>query len=312
MPALDYVSIPGKIGLSYSKLKLLRQCPRKFELQELEGFGDTFSSVDTDFGHVVAAGIQSLFATEGNLPLSLTFALSHWNQGIDDEKPRDNKSLWTAIYSIEYFYNTHYQELISLGYRYWEPGIETFFLVHLSDRFFYQGHIDLILLNPKGELEIIEIKTTSYATTEYHWTNSDQTLGYSTALPFIADKYNLPYSDTLTYIIQDTRKIFDPEYNNGFIFLPLTKTNTDRIQWLQSILVRTLELDLYLEHKLFPKEGSSCYSFFRPCKFFGTCNLSTSSIESAMFRHQQYIAKPIEEVTCVVELDKLAEFMYAA
>lgn len=305
MAKLDYVSIPGKLGLSYSKLNLLSACPRKFELQEIQNCGESFSSVDTDYGHFVGAGIQGLFQFSGNLPRALVYAFSFWNQELDAIKPRDNKYLGTAVRAVEYFAEVYYPSLLSSGYRYWPHGIETFFLIHLTEKYFFQGHVDLILLNPEGALELFEIKTSTYAIHEFSWANSSQTNGYLAMLPFLAQKYNLPFSTRVNYLIQNPKEIFNPDESCGYKILPFDKTVEDGIEWVQSTLLRTIQLDSYFEYNLFPKEGKSCYEFYRPCQFFGVCGLRSLSPETT----SRYAIKDISSIEIVVTLDQLLNYL---
>lgn len=305
MPKLAYVNIPNKVGLSYSKLGTLHQCPRKFKIQELQGMKESFSTPATNFGHLLAGGIQLLFQT-GSIERAVVGMMAHWEFGLDGGDPKSKRTLGMATYSLQIFYANHYPEISEE----WEFfGEELFFLLMLTDEYFYQGHIDLVLKNKfTGALRVVEIKTTTFNLTEGHWVNSDQTGGYQVVMRAIAKKHGCIVDPEVLYIVIDPRKVLDFEADNGYQFFTFHKGYTAGATFLQNLFTDIEHLQGMKARDFYPMRGGACMDWNRSCSFLGTCDMKSLDILYGS-SNNAYADLPIEEVEYVLEAEEVINYL---
>lgn len=257
--------------LSYSILQTLHACPRKYELETVQGVtAEEDENIDFAMGHAVGHGIQqALLGKERDSIILEMFLL--WYVDLELANFRKGKSFWHAVMAVDKF--------IAIKDEYfagWEvavfnnkPAIELNFKIEILGGYAYQGHIDLVLHHPETDAyKILEIKTTSFNNLhEAVYKNSAQALGYSIVLDQIApgvSNYEVTYLAYKTGVKE--YEVFD------FI-----KSSLSRAVWIKQLLLDLDIIEHYKREGFFPMRGESCYSFFRPCKYFGICELSNSA-----------------------------------
>jgi PD-(D/E)XK nuclease superfamily len=258
--------------LSYSVRLTLHSCPRRFILDKATAAPEEQDdNPDFLFGHSVAAGVQSYIAF-GDRERALLDAFLAWNGSLDTIKEKSKKSVWFAIGAVESFIAMRASLLAG-----WEvamidgkPAVELAFAVDLQNGYHYLGHIDLILVNTAtGQFMVLELKTTSFnAISEASYKNSDQAIGYSIVLDSLAKRMGIDSTNYMVlYLVYKTGS---QEYET----LPFLKSRADRASWLHDLLVDCLVADMYKQQQHYPMRGESCFSFFRPCEYFGICNIA--------------------------------------
>ena len=293
---IEIVTLPsGEIDprlryLSHSGRLLLHTCPRKFQLAKLNS--DTIAidpikagetSVTFAYGHAVGTGIQSVLEDKPEGQCIIETALA-WDTDPLAETPRQNKSLWTAIYAIQQFYTMYkqgYLEDFELVHYEGKPAVELSFKVSLPDSFYYRGFVDVVLRNKKtGEILVLELKTSSGAANPASYKNSGQAVGYSVVLDKMFPGIS---SYSVLYLVYETQT---------YKFVPMTfgKSLLQRALWLQELYVETRKLILYHELGTFPIHGESCYSWYRECEYLGLCQMDTAHLT------KQLTTKVVEEV----------------
>lgn len=306
---LGYVMEKGKITLSFSRTETLHKCPRKFLLKELKGKRSRSPSIDTAYGHAMGAGIQELFRS-GSLERAWLAAGAAWDY-VEYEDPwgkKKDKSFWMCLWSLELFSLNVWpsiSEEYELAYLEGTPGIELFVYLDLGTKYSYQVHIDLVLRNKlTGALCVGEIKTSGMRQQEANWGNADQTAGYYAIIEALSDRLGLPFEPTVIYIVQETGKQLDFDLNSGFHIFPYTKSKDTSLDFLRTQIANTEIIDMYLESNYFPKRGSACIEYSRPCEFYGTCDLSSSQLYIED-EGESYESLSLEDVHYFVTTDQL-------
>lgn len=275
--------------LSYSSLLTLHNCPRQFQLDKLNPRSTDDESTTFAFGHCLGLGVQLCF--EGKSEEEIVFAIfRQWSLDIFEENEKRHESLWLAIHAVQKFIGMRRAGFLAeweLVYYNGRPACELSFVINFQDGFRYRGFVDAVLRNRiSGVIAVLEVKTTSLNDIdEAVYKNSAQAIGYSIVLDAIFPELSsyevlyLPYK----------KKAREYELR------PYTKSYLQRALWIQELLLDIETIKLYVNSEVFPMRGENCYSFFRQCKYFGTCTLSTN-----------YLTKPLDEKT----VDKIAAEEY--
>jgi hypothetical protein len=157
------------------------------------------------------------------------------------------------------------------------PAIELQFRILLENDYVYEGHIDLIIRHKHtGVYAILELKTSGFR--DVHdaiYANSDQALSYSIVLDKLVDgeaqsSYQVFY---LVYTSPDQK----------WVLRSYPKEVKRRFDWINNI-VRAAEIIEYYHSAAedgipYPTNGSACYEYFTPCRYFGVCHYDNSSLE---------------------------------
>jgi hypothetical protein len=307
---LGYVIEPDKITLSFSRNETLRKCPRKFLLREIQQRRSNIPSIDTAYGHAFGTGLQEMFRT-GSIERTFVAAAAAWDfhEFEDPWGKKKDKSLWMCLWSLELFHNFYYPQIseeYQLAYVDGKPGIELFVYIDMGERYSYQVHIDLVLQNKlTSALCVAEIKTSGMNQQEANWGNADQTAGYYAILDCLSKKLGVPFEPTVIYIVQKTGEQLDPNKDYGFHIFPYAKTADTALDFVRTLMCDAQQIDLYLSSKYFPKRGSNCVEYGRPCEFYGTCDLESSQDTSLAGEGTNYESLAMEDVDFVVDLDEL-------
>jgi hypothetical protein len=254
---------------SYSQLQVLHACPRKLQLNKYnaETTEEVQEQVHFAFGHSVGAGVQNWFITK-KLHVAQFNSFMAWTIGFFSEIRKKKKSIWEAGIAVEKFV-----EFWAINMEDWEvlvlpngkPAIELSFSLDCGNGYKHYSHVDVVLRHKDtGEVAVLELKTTGLASAEEAvYANSSQALGYSivldTLFPGIAsyEVFHAVYSST----------------DRSWSFLPFLKTVAHKAEWIKDLLLDHATMDKYEELKFYPKRGESCFSFFRRCEYFGSCNI---------------------------------------
>lgn len=315
MAKLSYINRPGQINLSYSRLQTLHECPRKFQIQELNGHSpdrdDKYSIMHFAYGHAVAAGIQALFSGHSISRAKLA-AVTEYNLKNLWQNDKNNKRLETVFMAIDKFV-----QWIEAGpLKDWEiarfrtpdgkvvQAIELDFYIQLAEGANYQGHIDIVLYNRSANLfMVLELKTGSYYK-ESAYRNSTQTLGYSLITDYIIDnsegllhienKESARASNTVLYLMWETSTL-------QFHTLPLSQSGVAKAEFIQELLFDVATIESMKKINFFPKRGGSCSGKFgTQCRYYGSCDLhSLRNTVRAVNRNYAEVGSATIEVSVV-------------
>ena len=266
--------------ISYSSLQTFHTCPRKYQLQKLQADAteDSFDeSVTFLFGHIVGEGIQLVLQglPEEKIIFKLFLA---WKLDLFAEDAKRMKSFWYAITAVQSFISLRNAGLLSgyeLYYHNGIPAVEFSFKISLPEDFYYRGHVDAVLVHSEtGEVLVLEVKTSSATTINpAAYKNSAQAVGYSIVLDSLFPSLS---SYKVCYLVYKTKSL---EFEAPFEF---TKTHLQRALWLNELLLDTKTILMYEEAGTYPMRGENCLEFFRECKYFNICTLSTSHLSSPL------------------------------
>jgi hypothetical protein len=279
---------------SYSKLGGLHECPRRYELDELDAnkpLADVLADLRAEgginlhfaFGHAVGAGIQT-YAVTNNLTAAQFAAFLAWKAPYEEELfdkrgGHTGKSLAHALHAVEKFAVFWQRELYDfevVRLPNGKPATELSFAVDFENGYYHFGHIDTVLRSKStGKLAVWEGKTTGFEfVDEAMYANSTQALSYSVVVDALASEASAVGTDyEVLYIVFSSK-------TRGFTLLPFGKTKTQRAEWLQDILLDHASISNYRRLNFFPKRGESCYnySFRSRCRWFGQCTMSNESL----------------------------------
>lgn len=271
---------PNLKKLSHSSRNTLHGCARKYELYKLAPqLGvetDVSGDIHLDFGKVLGAAVQDYLIHE-DINHAYMNAFMGWKEIIDLEDSnilKAKKTFWHILYALDKFVFVrktafgHYK----LAYINNRPATELGFSIDCGDGFFYRGFVDAVLIHQvKKKLVVLECKSTkSYTVNEASFKHSGQALGYSVTLDHLAPLLDFP--------VESSYEVFYPVYKTlpyEWEILPFTKNNTQRARWIKDLLDDKQSVIRYAEEGYFPMRGEHCYSFFRQCPYFGTCEMST-------------------------------------
>lgn len=268
---------------SYSSRASLQSCARKYQLSKYGVASneeqDLNSQITFSFGSVVGLGVQLAWQDKSIEEITWEMFLA-WEVLPTDESTKHSKSLWLAVSAIRNLISLRESGFLSeWRLLYWQgkPAVELSYIVDLGDGFNDRGFVDLVLENIRtGEVMVVECKTDSTKTiSQAKYGNSTQALGYSVVLDCIKPGLN---SFTVLYLIYRTELM-------EWLPLPIVKNSLTKAEWLNTVLLTKLTLELYEKFKFYPREGSKCNTMFGDCKYYGICNLSDT-----------LLLKPITEV----------------
>lgn len=268
-------------NLSYSSLLTLHSCPRKYQLYKLQSTPDEedpFSAKSTNvtfaYGHAVGTGIQLVLEGKSEEEVIWQTYLN-WYPDLEDRNDKQNKNFYAAIIAIKRFIglrNQGFLEGYELAIYNGNPATELGFCISFPDGFRYRGFVDAVLQhNITGKVLVLEIKTTSIKWLDAAmYKNSAQAIGYSIVLDAIfptLSSYEVMYLPYMTH-----KGEYEP--------MPFNKSYLQRAQWIQELLLDVEMIKMYEAASIYPMHGESCFNFYRPCEYFGTCTLSTAHIAS--------------------------------
>lgn len=321
---LDY-SAEGVRALSYSKLECLHRCPRKFQIEnEFRVNTGRRKSVTFSYGHAVGMGIQAT-AEGDSLDRVILRTWLAWDLPLDEEgtlsEQRALKSPWFAIDAAERWYADVHDERKS-DLRGWKvaqlpdpnnegefiSGVELTFTIDCGGGFVYDGHIDLLLINEEEtKFKVLELKTSG--SNQLHaamYKNSLQAVGYSVVIDKAAEALGISSAYDVLYEIYQTKQ-------QKYTALPFVKSHAHRTIFLANLVSDINTIMAYEEQEYYPVNGSSCYSFFRPCEYFDVCHLSDDALRRMANSNEEEVFETNEEsfATFSFTLEDLLEIQEA-
>lgn len=258
--------------ISYSSSLTLHTCPRKYQLDKLRAIVDAPEipgSIHFAFGHAVGAGIQEAFREGVVLQDCYLAAFLAWDFPLLEEMEKQRKSFWYALHAIDAAWHLA-ANLKSEG---WElahfagvPAVEFSFRVEFPNGYRYRAYVDIILYNPRtGKYKIVEVKTTGSTWLDAAmYGNSAQALSYAIVLDWLVKDYS---SYDVLYLVYKAKT---QEWES----LPFTKTRLVKSEWIRNVLIDCETVERFTAENYFPKHGESCFDYYKPCEYFGTCGYS--------------------------------------
>lgn len=271
---------PNLKMMSHSSDDLWAKCNRKYELYKLMPGIKRASDEHLDFGSIVGLGTQELFCNGGDRNKAIFLMFTSWRQMIDsDQGEGSGKTFWHALHALDKFYeliNTRLSQYRVATFN-GKPASELGFCIDCGNGFLYRGKLDLLLVHKLRNLYFcFEGKTTKNRISGLHeamFKNSGQALGYSLIIDAIvaAEGGEIGAGYSVLYPVYSTSSM-------EWEIMEFRKSYTQRANWLRNILLRKKAIAERAEDGYFPMNGSSCYDFFRPCEYFGVCEMMNSSL----------------------------------
>jgi hypothetical protein len=307
---LSYYKEPGMISMSYSRLRTLHTCARKFQLLEKQERQAKEPSIHTAYGHAFGAGVQALWRTQ-SLAIAFFEAMCAWDYPDLDVREDDvkgqkdvsaNKTFWDCLTAIQTYYHglfqEHFDEYEIANLPDGKRAIELFFVIRIGEKYTYQGHIDLVLQHRKTKQYcVFEIKTSQKDFYPSLWANSDQTLGYNVVMDFVGQREAVGNEYKVIYLCYQTKL-------EEFTPMEFTKSKKTKANFITTILLNVKTLELYEEWDFYPKNGDSCHTGYgKNCQFFGTCDLE--HMTHAPAGSDVYATASVEDVDYFIDVQDL-------
>jgi len=269
---------------SYSTFGSLDTCERLFAINKLtlaryagESNQDNpfvfETNMDLAFGKAMETGVQDALLGKTKQETFMDMFMS-WDMPLDAIHPKGYpKTFIDASIAIDKFYwvkdNLFYNEGWEIAWFNGKPAIELAFCIDLENGYYYVGHADIILYNPSQRIyRVLENKTTAFKNVhEAMYKNSDQAVGYSVVLDSIAKDKAETTTFEVFYLVYSTAE-------EQFKLFNFTKSRSTRASWLNTILFDYQRIELCKKTGFWPKRGSSCFNWNRPCKYYDLCDLS--------------------------------------
>jgi hypothetical protein len=285
---------------SYSKLGNLHACPRKYKLLQLDAISaqERVPNIDFATGHAVGAGFQEYFATR-DLDKALWQCFLSWNADLLTEPaPRKKKCYPLAHLAVEqaahFLDNSELEDYEIAILPSGRPAVEVSFAIDCENGFIHRGHIDLIARNKvTGKIAVLEVKTSGFkGINAALYYNSEQALGYSVVVDALFPGLG---EFEVYYIIYS---IPDEAWN----ILPITKPISAKAEFLSTLLLDHATISTYNKLNFFPKRGSACYAFARPCQYLMQCNTIPATVETTLSMEELNAIGAMDFVATVSEL----------
>lgn len=267
---------------SHSTSEKFVLCERKFACGKLEqnqpiqidDIETIAGNIDFAFGKAIETGVQSALLNHPKSKIFFDMFLA-WDMPLMTQHPRGYEKTFTdAVIAIDQF--LYIKDQLMQG---WEiamfngkPAIELAMLIDLENGYYYVGHADIILFHPMlKQYRVLEIKTTGSKTVhEAMYKNSTQSTGYSVFLDEIAKDVELTSTFEVFYLVYPTSIGFWKLFN-------FTKSRSSRAAWLNTLLLDIHRIANYRQVNFWPKRGSACFDFYRPCQYLDRCDLDPKS-----------------------------------
>ena len=264
--------LPSSKRLSHSSLELLQTCERKYQLERLCAGYERDDNEHHVFGRAFGAGVAHYMVNQDQDAALFATWMAYWP--IEESDKKDQARCMLAVQSA-------FRTLDAL-LQVWEvarlhdglPAVELGFRLVGEDGYHFVGFIDLVLKHREtGRYAILEVKHTGFLLSDMRpmYRNSGQALGYSIVLDRIAGRRQSSYG--VLYLVAQLGKA----YNEVTIKqLPFNKTLLDRLRWFIDLKLDIARLKEMQALKHYPKRGSSCLTFNKPCAHFLTCHLTAN------------------------------------
>lgn len=261
--------------LSHSSDELLNDCTQKFKIQKLRHrFGAMeYAEGDfhLDFGSIVGIGIQE-YMKEKSFDAAYWAMFTSWKQSIDTDEGQDKKkTFWHSLVAIDKFKlfletEMRHVDLVSFD---GTPAVELGFTIDCGDGFFYRGFLDMLLWNSLGE-ELVpwEGKTEGgyNEPNEASYRNKGQHKGYKLIIDAVSRRLGLPIMSSYDAYYGVYKPMKEEWHRFNF-----KTSNVTLARWIKGLLIQKERIMMMAESNFFPINGSACYKYYKPCKYFGVC-----------------------------------------
>lgn len=282
-PNAIYMNDPvAQVRLSYSTMELIRGCERKFQkVKLLENRRARDESAAMSFGKAYGAAAQlyMILRTEGqSVQVALDSAIWEIYKSYSPLLEDDKRFLERAIYCIQVAQPFHERmlmdwEIAEFNGRY---AAELSFRLNINAKYYYVGYLDLVLRHRKSRrYAVTDYKSTSMRGQDLtpNYKHSDQVIGYSIILDAITGAEQAEF-DTNYWVIQlpsnSKASLYEPVFHD-FCF---PKTLRDRMEWFLKVYLDVNYITQLADLGAYPKRGSNCTSYNRPCQFFDECQFT--------------------------------------
>lgn len=262
------------IRLSHSSLETLTTCERKWQLEKrLVDPSVREETEHTVYGRALGAGIATYMVTQDMQQSIYQLWLTYWPE-LESEKKSQSMCIAALLSSVQKL-DTLLMEY-EIAYFNGKPAVELSFRLDIDAEYYFVGHIDLVLKHrATGMYYVFDVKSTGLNLQDLSplYQNSGQVLGYSVALDRIVGHKLSSYGVGFISSQVDARKLTARTH-----IFQWEKSLLDRLKWFMSLGLDVKRLQMMEEIGHYPMRGSSCLMYNRPCRYFGTCQLSSLDI----------------------------------
>jgi len=276
------------LKLSHSNLETLNTCERKFQLDHLlEGSAVREESEHLSFGTAYGIGIASYLVHQDQDRAIWEAYMGYWPLIESDRKNEELMiaGLLNSFSKLDDLLQDY--EVVEVDGK---PATELTFRILIDDEYFFKGAIDVVLKNRwTGMYYVMDVKTTGLQLFDLSplYENSGQTLGYSIGIDALVGEKQAAYG-VLYFVLQLGKTKGESKVH----ILAFEKTILDRLNWFLTLGMDVNRLKQMEEMGVYPKRGSSCLQFMRPCKYFGTCGLHSADVRKTRTDDLGYDGKP--------------------
>lgn len=265
---------PVPIRLSHSTLEVFNTCERKFQLEKLLVTDSVREDTpDTVLGTAYGAGVAEYLVSQDEEAALYKAWMAYW-----PELESDKKSIPHAIAALEKSFPVLDKLLMDYEVarlKDGKPAVELSFRIDINPMYYFVGYVDVVLRSRWDNTYVaLDAKSTGLALLDLAlvYQNSAQVLGYSIVLDSIVGEELADYG--CGYFVAQLKRDFE------IVIHPLVfrKTLLDRLNWFITLGGDIKRFELAEELGFYPRRGSSCLKYNRPCKFFGICTLSSQDI----------------------------------
>ena len=282
-----------ELRISHSSLSLFHSCAQKFEFAKMLGLPRGDDSFDGDVGKAMHESYQTFLTTQ-DTDAALFELMYQYPYHLMDEDPTkaNNKSLEACYATMNQVFThaglAHY-EIASINVNGEErPAIEVPFEIEIKGftldenkpiRIFYIGFIDAVLFDYVSlSYKVTDLKT--------HRDNSDDL----TAKYMNSDQV-IPYGFVIQQLIDPDITAFDASYISAFIDIVNPKVRVydfpkyliDIENWARGLYIDLQQIKTFYNLGWWKKDGNSCMSFRRPCKYLDECQLTNPGDKRQQF-----------------------------
>lgn len=262
------------IRLSHSTLETVNACERKFQIEKLlQGQPEREESVHFSFGHAYGTFVAMYLLTE-MFEYALYEGWLAYYPIIETDKKSQATYVELALQS---------KPVLDQLLEEWEvatfngqPAIELDLRIDIDEYFFYVGYVDVVLRHKtKGLYAILDAKTTGLTVQDLSplYKHSGQALGYSIVLDEIAPEHS---SNEVIYLVGRLgRNVYESTKCEVY---PFYKGLADRLRWFTTLLQDVERIKRAVELANFPRRVGNCLAYNKPCRFFGTCHLTSQDM----------------------------------
>lgn len=259
------------IRLSHSTLETFHTCERKFQLERIYDAGREDLSPHLSGGTIFGIGGAS-YLQHQDADRAIYEAYMAWNEDSPETDTRNWKvylnALWRVFPSLDLLLDEW--EVVSFQGK---PAVELSFRINIDEVFYYVGYMDVVIKNKySGVYAVLDFKHTGLSLKDISplYKFSGQLIGYSIVLDKIVGE-NLASYEVHYFSAQLGRNPYEVTPHH-FAF---KKTLLDRLNWFASIQLDVQQIHQMKEINIFPRRGSSCMKYNKPCFHFNTCALNS-------------------------------------